>query len=254
MPNKIPPFSVVIPARYASTRLPGKPLLDIAGKPMLQHVYESALSSGARQVVIATDDKRIQDACEDFGAQVSMTREDHQSGTDRVAEVATMLEWVDSEIVVNVQGDEPLLPPQAILQVANLLYVQQDAGVATLCTPVQSLDEFLNPDVVKVLVDKSGKAIFFTRAPVPWNRDAVVQGAQTGFKGANRHIGMYAYRVASLKTISSAAPCAWEELERLEQLRALWLGISIRIEHAVEVPAAGVDNAADLEEVRRILT
>ncbi|MEM7280971.1 MAG: 3-deoxy-manno-octulosonate cytidylyltransferase [Pseudomonadota bacterium] len=255
MLGKSPKFFVVIPARYASTRLPGKPLVDICGKPMIQHVYEQAKRSGATDVVIATDDTRIQDAAEGFGATVCMTRADHQSGTDRVAEVAQIFGWSLQDIVVNVQGDEPMLPPQLILQVADLLENNQEAGLATLSTPVTSVEEFLNTDVVKVVSDQRQQAICFSRCPIPWNRDSAPEGllSQTNHQSAQRHIGLYAYRVASLIQLSRTPPCAWETLERLEQLRALWLGIEISVAESVEIPMPGVDNKEDLEQVRQVL-
>ncbi len=256
MPSKTPKFFVVIPARYASTRLPGKPLVDICGKPMIQHVHAQVLRSGAQEVVIATDDERIKSVSQSFGARVCMTRPDHESGTDRVAEVAQVYGWQDEDIVVNVQGDEPLLPPQLVLQVADLLNTNKACGVATLCTPIVSVEEYLNPDIVKVLSNIHGEATCFSRAPLPWNRDTAKKGlvSQTSCAGAFRHLGLYAYRVADLKKLSEAPPCEWELQERLEQLRALWLGVKIAVANAVEVPLPGIDNPNDLERVREALS
>ncbi len=239
-------FIVVIPARFGSSRLPGKPLADIHGRPMIAWVYERAQQSGASDVLVATDDERIAAACREFGAAVELTSANHESGTDRIAEVAERLEWADDQIVVNVQGDEPLLPPALISQVAVLLGQDPDAGVATLVTPVRSRDEWQDPNLARVIVDRNGRALYFSRAPIPWPRDG-------GTPPALRHIGLYAYRVGALKQIAATPPCELEQLERLEQLRPLWLGMKIIVAEACEVPPRGVDTEADLDAVREQL-
>lgn len=239
-------FIAVIPARFGSSRLPGKPLADIAGRPMIAWVYERAQQSGASDVLVATDDERIAAACREFGAVVELTSASHESGTDRIAEVAERLEWADDRIVVNVQGDEPLLPPALISQVAALLDQDPDAGVGTLVTPVRSRDEWQDPNMARVIVDRNGRALYFSRAPIPWPRDG-------GTPPALRHIGLYAYRVDALKQLAATSPCELERVERLEQLRALWLGMKIVVAEACEVPPRGVDTEADLDAVRELL-
>ena len=239
-------FIAVIPARYASTRLPGKPLKEIAGKPMIEWVYRQALQSGAGQVIVATDDDRIAAACRAFDARVEMTSTEHASGTDRIAELARRFEWDDREIVVNVQGDEPLISPVCIAQTARLLAWRPQAAIATLVTPLESETEFRDPNLVKVVTDKDGWALYFSRAPIPWPRDG-------GVPAVLRHIGLYAYRADALRAISDASPCALEEIERLEQLRALWLGLRIIVGKAAEPPAPAVDTEEDLARVRRYL-
>lgn len=248
-------FKVVIPARFASTRLPGKPLLPIAGRPMLQWVHERAAASGAEEIWIATDDARIQAACERFGASVLLTDAAHVSGTDRIAEVARRHGWADSTIVVNVQGDEPLLPPALIRQVAQILEANPRAGVATLATPIRNLAEFLDPNVVKVALAPDGRALYFSRAPIPWIRDGAPSGlaSQTRFEGTLRHLGLYAYRVGALKQLAVWPPSPLEASEKLEELRALENGIAIAVALACEVPGPGVDTAADLERASRLV-
>ena len=248
-------FRAVIPARYASTRLPGKPLRSLAGRPLLQHVHERALRSGAAEVWIATDDVRIERASRGFGANVSMTRPDHQSGTDRIAEVARQKGWSAADIVVNVQGDEPLIPPAIIHQVAQLLERASWAGIATLATPIESIEEFLDPNVVKVVATREGRALYFSRAPIPWPREGATQGlaSQTRYASAQRHLGLYAYRVEVLTRLAALAPTPLEQLERLEQLRALEHGIQIAVATAIEKPGLGVDTETDLEAVARLL-
>jgi 3-deoxy-manno-octulosonate cytidylyltransferase (CMP-KDO synthetase) len=249
-------FAVVIPARHGSTRLPGKPLLDIGGRPMIQHVWNRAMESGADEVVVATDDPRIAEACTGFGASVAMTSSRHQSGTDRIAEVALARDWVEDEIIVNVQGDEPLLPHALVGQVAELLHFNPDAGMATLGTAVQGLDEYLDPNVVKFVARADGTALYFSRAPIPWHRDGAASGltSQVRWQGAMRHLGLYAYRARHLHEIAAASPCTLEEDERLEQLRALWLGIPIQTDVARALPGPGVDTPEDLERVRQLLS
>ncbi len=239
-------FIAVIPARFGSSRLPGKPLADIGGRPMVAWVYEQALQSGARNVLIATDDERIVAACRDFNAPVELTATHHESGTDRIAELAERLGWAEDQIVVNVQGDEPLLPPRLISQVAGLLSEDPDAALATLATPVISHEEWQDTGLARVIVDRNGRALYFSRAPIPWPREG-------GTPPALRHIGLYAYRVGALKQIAAAPPCELEQLERLEQLRPLWLGMKIIVAEACEVPPRGVDTEADLDAVREQL-
>jgi 3-deoxy-manno-octulosonate cytidylyltransferase (CMP-KDO synthetase) len=249
------PFRVVIPARHASARLPGKPLADIGGKPMLAHVFERAVASGAAEIIIATDDERIAVAARAFGAAVEMTSTAHASGTDRLAEVVARRGWPEGAIVVNVQGDEPTIPPANIRQVADLLAGNPAAGLATLATPVRSLAEFLDPNAVKVVWRDDGRALYFSRAPIPWPRDGAPAGlaSQREFTDAWRHVGLYAYRVGALRRFAAAPPAALERLEKLEQLRALALGMEILVAPAGEVPGPGVDTAEDLEVVRRLL-
>ena len=239
-------FIVVIPARYASTRLPGKPLMDIGGKPMIRWVYDQAARSGAAEVVVATDDERIVAACREFGARVELTSADHASGTDRIAELARRFGWHDQQIVVNVQGDEPLISPLCIAQTARLLGWHPAAAIATLTSPLTEQDEFRNPNFVKVVTDKDGWALYFSRAPIPWPREG-------GMPIVRRHIGTYAYRAAGLRAINAAPPCALEETEKLEQLRALWLGLRIIVADAVEPPSPHVDTAEDLARIRSYL-
>jgi 3-deoxy-manno-octulosonate cytidylyltransferase (CMP-KDO synthetase) len=249
-------FRVVIPARYASARLPGKALMSIAGKPMVQWVYERALASGAAEVLIATDDLLIVSAGHSFGAEVIMTAPTHTSGTDRIAEVARKNDWPETDIVVNVQGDEPLIPAALIKQVAGLLASHPHAQIATLATPIESLEEFLNPNAVKVVTDGEGKALYFSRAPIPWNRDGAPAGlnSQAVFAGARRHVGIYAYRVGALLRVAALAPTALETTERLEQLRALENGLEIRVADALERPGPDVNTPEDFERVLSLAT
>ncbi|MFZ3206972.1 MAG: 3-deoxy-manno-octulosonate cytidylyltransferase [Pseudomonas sp.] len=248
-------FTVVIPARYASSRLPGKPLQDIAGKPMIQHVWEQAGKSSARQVVVATDDLRIVEVCRGFGAEVLLTRSDHNSGTDRLAEVAAVLGLAPDAIVVNVQGDEPLIPPAIIDQVAANLAANPQAAIATLAEPIDDVAALFNPNVVKVVSDRNGLALTFSRAPLPWARDAFAVSREQ--LPANvpyrRHIGIYAYRAQFLHDFVAWGPCWLEDTECLEQLRALWHGVRIHVADALQAPPAGVDTEEDLERVRRLL-
>jgi 3-deoxy-manno-octulosonate cytidylyltransferase (CMP-KDO synthetase) len=241
-------FTVVIPARYASERLPGKPLAMIGGRPMILWVHERALQSGAREVIVATDDSRIADACGAAGAVVEMTSAQHASGTDRIAEVAARRRWSDREIVVNVQGDEPLIPPTLITQTARVLAARDAADMATLVTPIANREEFEDHSTAKVVVDRAGFALYFSRAAIPSPRDA-----SNAVPVAWRHIGIYAYRVAALRALTAAAPCAVEQIERLEQLRALWLGQKIAVETACVAAPRAVDTAADLAAVRAIV-
>jgi len=246
-------FQVVIPARYASTRLPAKPLLEIAGRPMIQHVYERALGSGAARVVIATDDERIQARAGQFGATCLLTSEHHRSGTDRIAEVAVRMEWGDDEIVVNVQGDEPYLPPALIRQVATDLAAHPEAVMSTLCTPISEPSQLFDPNAVKVVRDAAGFALYFSRAPIPWHRDGFGrdQGVLSAAFSWYRHIGLYAYRVGYLKRFVQLLPAPLEQVESLEQLRVQWYGGRIFVGLAVEAPGQGVDTPEDLERVRK---
>jgi 3-deoxy-manno-octulosonate cytidylyltransferase (CMP-KDO synthetase) len=248
-------FRVVIPARYASARLPGKVLLGIAGKPMIQWVYERARASRAREVLIATDDLLIVSAAHSFGAQTIMTAPTHRSGTDRIAEVARLQGWADSDIVVNVQGDEPLIPAALIDQVGAVLESNPDAQIATLATPIGSVAEFMDPNAVKVVTDGEGRALYFSRAPIPWDRDGAVAGvvSKTSFSGARRHVGIYGYRVSGLLRLAALEPSPLEQKEKLEQLRALENGIDIRVADSVEPPGPDVNTAADLERVGALL-
>ena len=249
-------FKVVIPARYASSRLPGKPLVDIAGRPMIAWVHAAAIASGADEVVIATDDQRVADVCRAISADVAMTRPDHASGTDRVAEVAQLREWSQDSIVINIQGDEPLLPPELVQQVAALLSTTPVAEMATLVTPVESVEEWLDTNMVNVISDQSGRALYFSRAPIPWSRGDPT--AQSGTPNAppphaQRHVGIYGYRVGALQRLAAAPTCNIEQIERLEQLRALWIGFTILTAQACQPPPRGVDTADDLEAVRRLV-
>jgi 3-deoxy-manno-octulosonate cytidylyltransferase (CMP-KDO synthetase) len=242
-------FRVVIPARFDSSRLPGKALLPLAGKPMLQWVHERAKSSQAAEVIIATDDERIANAARGFAAEVAMTGRAHVSGTDRIAEVAATRGWGDEDIVVNVQGDEPLIPPAVIDQVAGLLARHPGAHLATLAAKLDQVGDLNDPNTVKVACDGGGRALYFSRAPIPWNRDAV----NTLTPASLRHIGIYAYRVRALRRLASLPPSRLEQIEKLEQLRALEDGMEIRVALAVERPLADVNTAADLERAERAL-
>ncbi len=248
-------FRVVIPARYASGRLPGKALLPIAGKPMVQWVYERAKASVASEVLIATDDLLIVSAAHSFDAETVMTDAAHASGTDRIAEVARVRKWSDDDIVVNVQGDEPLIPPALIDQVAAVLETNRQADIATLATPILSMEEFMDPNVVKVVTNAAGRALYFSRAPMPWNRDGAAAGiaSQKSFSGARRHVGIYAYRVGALVRLASLAPSPLETREKLEQLRALENGMQIAVAETLERPGPDVNTAADFERVGALL-
>lgn len=247
-------FRVIIPARFASTRLPGKPLLDIGGKPMIQRVYEQARKSGAKDVVIATDDPRIEEAARAFGAQVIMTSSEHESGTDRLQEVVSKLGLKDDDIVVNVQGDEPLIPPQVIDQVAHNLAGSQ-AGIATLSEIIGDAEFVFDPNIVKVVSDVNGYALYFSRAPIPWCRATYQagRGELPTIMPVQRHIGIYAYRVSLLHDFVKWGPCALEKTESLEQLRAMWNGVRIHVQPALQTPPPGVDTQEDLDRVRRYL-
>lgn len=248
-------FRVVIPARYGSSRLPGKPLLRVGGKPLLQWVHERAVASGAAEVIIATDDGRIMDAARGFGARVLMTSLTHQSGTDRIAEVAHASGWEPRDVVVNLQGDEPLMPAALVVQVASLLETRATADIATLASRINSLSTFLDPNVVKVVTDATGKALYFSRAPIPWSRDTAAAGvaSQRAFTAARRHIGLYAYRVDALRRLAMSQPSLLEQIEKLEQLRALEDGMSIHVDEASVAPGPDVNTQEDLLRVERLL-
>lgn len=245
-------FTVVIPARYASTRLPGKPLLDIAGKPMIRHVYERATESGAARIVIATDDVRIVDAVKAFGGEVCMTSASHQSGTDRLAEVAQRCDFDVQAIVVNLQGDEPFMPAENIRLVAENLARHPAASMATACAPIAEADELFNPNIVKVVRDRHNMAVYFSRAPIPWDRDGFANAPRVALDRQchYRHIGLYAYRVNYLQHFTRMSPCELELTESLEQLRVLWNGDKIHVAVLDRVPPAGVDTPQDLQRAR----
>ncbi|MBF8224072.1 3-deoxy-manno-octulosonate cytidylyltransferase [Halomonas sp. 328] len=244
----------VIPARYASSRLPGKPLLEIGGEPMVVRVWRQARASGADRVVVATDDERIREAVEAVGGEAVMTRADHPSGTDRLAEVADRLGLDDEAILVNVQGDEPLLPPALIDQVARRLADDDTAAMATLAEPIHDVETLFNPNVVKVVRDLGGAALYFSRAPIPWDRDAFAARPELLTTDAwLRHIGLYAYRAGFLRDYRDWLPTPLEQLEQLEQLRALQQGRRILVALAREAHPAGVDTAEDLARVRALV-
>ncbi|SJM90168.1 3-deoxy-manno-octulosonate cytidylyltransferase [Crenothrix polyspora] len=249
-------FKVVIPARFGSTRLPGKPLRLIAGKPMIAHVCERAQEAEAEDIVVATDDERIADTVAALGLKAVMTRPDHQSGTERIAEVARLCGWLDDDIIVNLQGDEPLIPPTYIRDVAATLANQQQAGIATLATPISNAEEIFNPNAVKVVVNKNGYALYFSRAAIPWDRDSFAQEQKkpSGKMAYLRHIGMYAYTVGFLNRYCQWQPSILETVESLEQLRILWHGEAIAVKTVEYAPPAGVDTEDDLMRVERIFS
>jgi 3-deoxy-manno-octulosonate cytidylyltransferase (CMP-KDO synthetase) len=246
-------FGVIIPSRYASTRLPGKPLVDIAGQTMIQRVVENAARSGAQFVWVATDDKRIAAVVSGFGADAILTSAQHETGTDRLAEVAQIKELSDDTTIVNVQGDEPLLEAHFIRQVAERLHTTPNAGVATLASAISNIEDVFNPNIVKVVLNEAGCASYFSRAPIPWDREAFKTGPPNTLPKAApylRHIGLYAYRAGALRALSSLPHPSIEKAEALEQLRALHAGISIAVGVVEEAPAHGVDTPEDLERVR----
>ncbi|MCB1737369.1 MAG: 3-deoxy-manno-octulosonate cytidylyltransferase [Gammaproteobacteria bacterium] len=248
-------FSVVVPARYASSRLPGKPLQDIAGLPMVEHVRRRGLEAGAQHVIVATDDARIEVAIREHGGEAMMTSPEHASGTDRLAEVAQRMKWADDTIVVNVQGDEPLIDPALIRQVAEALESHPKAGIATLAVRIHTAGELFDPNVVKVVFDHDGYALYFSRAPIPWDRDAFNLSRDELSERAPhyRHIGLYAYRAGFLHRYTQLPPAPIEQAESLEQLRALWNGVAIHVSVTEQPPGHGVDTPADLEKVRAML-
>jgi 3-deoxy-manno-octulosonate cytidylyltransferase (CMP-KDO synthetase) len=248
-------FRVVIPARHGSSRLPGKPLLPVAGKPLLQWVHQRATQSTAAEIIVATDDDRIAAVARDFGARVVMTALTHQSGTDRIAEVAERAGWAPTDIVVNLQGDEPMMPAALVDQVAGLLEAHADDAIGTLASRIVTLGAFLDPNVVKVVTDSGGRALYFSRAPVPWGRDSAPAGlsSQRGYAGARRHIGLYAYRVGALRRLAMSPPSLLEQIEKLEQLRALEGGLTIRVAEAQVAPGPDVNTPEDLARVERLM-
>ncbi|HEX8013495.1 MAG TPA: 3-deoxy-manno-octulosonate cytidylyltransferase [Casimicrobiaceae bacterium] len=247
-------FTVLIPARYASTRLPGKPLLDVVGKPLVVRTAERALASGAERVIVATDDERIRAAAEQHGIDAILTRSDHPTGTDRLAEAARELRLDDQTIVANVQGDEPLLEPALIREVAEELQAHADASIATACHLIEDVQEAFNPNVVKVVLDHAGYALYFSRATIPWARDAFAVKRDKLPPGLPlyRHYGLYAYRVAFLRRYPALAAAQIERFEALEQLRALWHGYRIAVRVTKGAPAPGVDTQEDLDRVRAL--
>lgn len=246
-------FRVVIPARLHSTRLPKKILRDIAGKPLVQHVWESVRTCGAQDVVIAVDDESVLKACRAFGAVAVMTSVQHASGSDRLNEVAQSRQWPGDSIVVNVQGDEPLMPPALVRQAAALLAGDAGCDIATLCHPIHSRDEWLNPNVVKVVMDAQHRALYFSRAPIPWKRDGSRMESPLPEGLAHRHIGLYAYRVSALQRFSATPAAALETCESLEQLRALDMGMRIKLGIVQTPPPRGVDTEEDLLAVANLL-
>jgi len=250
-------FKVVIPARYASSRLPGKPLADICGQPMVVRVAERAHQAGAEAVWVATDDERVVTAVRSAKVPVLLTADNHPSGTDRLAEVVQRLQWKDDEIVVNVQGDEPLLAPALIREVARALEADPDASVATAAHPIDDAETFFNPNAVKVVCDMHGRALYFSRAPIPWARDAFAGQDKPPLPPGLpvlRHIGIYAYRVGFLRRYASLEASPLEGWEALEQLRVLWHGERIAVSRVAHAPAPGVDTPADLERVRAMFS
>ena len=248
-------YTVLIPARMASTRLPNKPLADIAGLPMVVRVAQRAALSGAAQVVVAADDERIVQACQAHGVRALLTRADHASGSDRLAQACDLLGLPDDATVVNVQGDEPLMDPELVHAVANLLQQQPEASMSTAAHAIEHLDEFLNPNVVKVVIDARSMALYFSRAPIPHSRDQ--SGTAWWHGGANaplRHIGLYGYRVGFLRQFPRLSPAPLETIESLEQLRAMWHGHRIAVHVTTQAPGPGVDTPQDLERVRTLFT
>lgn len=249
-------FGVIIPARYASTRLPGKPLVDLGGKPMVVRVMDLATRAGAAFVVVATDDERIASAVTEAGGEAVLTDPDHETGTDRLAEVARRLHLEPDQIVVNLQGDEPTLPPELLQRAARALAEEPEASLATLATPLRERRDLVDPNVVKVVLDQGGKALYFSRAPIPALRDpSPLEGAEADALQDEtflRHVGVYAYRVSTLLSLSQVRPAPIEQAEKLEQLRALWLGMKIQVALVAELPAAGVDTQEDVTRVRQL--
>lgn len=251
VPKESVSFRVVIPARLGSTRLPRKVLLDLGGKPVVQHVWETACASGAREIVIATDSEEVASVCRGFGADVALTSVSHASGSDRADEVARTRGWEAEGILVNLQGDEPRMPPALVQQVARLLAENAGAQLASLCHPLVDLAEWLDPNVVKVVMSAAGDALYFSRAPIPWLRDGSTRELPRLPEGyAYRHIGLYAYRIAALARFSALPPAPLERIEALEQLRALHHGLRLRMGVTTHIPPRGVDTEADLAALR----
>jgi 3-deoxy-manno-octulosonate cytidylyltransferase (CMP-KDO synthetase) len=246
-------FHVIIPARFAASRLPGKPLLMIGEQPLIQWVWRRALASGAASVLVATDDERVRSVARSFGADCLMTAQHHASGTDRIAEVVRARGFAPEDIVVNLQGDEPMMPAEVVAGVAQALQDVPRTDIATAVAPIQSLQEFLDPNCVKALRAIDGRALYFSRAPVPWPRDSITADKPTRFEGSWRHVGIYAYRVRSLLQFAVWPPTPLETAEKLEQLRALEYGMQIHLVVSPTLPPAGVDTPEDLERVRAML-
>ncbi|MCC8456807.1 3-deoxy-manno-octulosonate cytidylyltransferase [Photorhabdus aegyptia] len=244
-------FTVIIPARFASTRLPGKPLADIHGKPMIVRVMERAKRSGAKRVIVATDNHDVVDAVVAAGGEACLTNENHHSGTERLAEVIDKYQFPDDEIIVNVQGDEPLIPEEIIKQVAENL-AGCKAGMATLAVQIHDAEEAFNPNAVKVVMDKQGYALYFSRATIPWERDRFIQSRETIGDNFLRHIGIYAYRAGFIRRYVQWEPSPLEQIEMLEQLRVLWYGEKIHVGIALKAPVVGVDTPEDLIAVRKM--
>ncbi|WP_026375101.1 3-deoxy-manno-octulosonate cytidylyltransferase [Aestuariibacter salexigens] len=244
-------FTVIIPARFASSRFPGKPLVDIGGKPMIQHVYERAAESGASRIIVATDDARIASAVSAFGGQYCMTSAEHESGTERLAEVVDVKGLLAHEVVVNVQGDEPFIPPENIHQVAENLHQHQTAEMATLCVPISDVEDAFNPNIVKVITDKQGFALYFSRSVIPYDRSRFLDADNIDEIGDYyyRHVGIYAYRAGFIKQYVNMAPSGLEQIESLEQLRVLWHGEKIHVDVANKAPPHGIDSPQDLEKL-----
>ncbi len=248
-------FHIIIPARFASTRLPGKMLLDIAGKPMLWHVYEKAKASGAETVTIATDHEDIQAAAKAFGADVIMTSVDHQSGTERISEAVEALGLDEEEVVIGLQGDEPMISPLVIRQLAESLQEHDNVKIASICQEIRDVESLYNPNIVKVVLNRRHFAMLFTRAPIPWQKAMEKEIAQINLEHHyHQHIGIYGYRVGFLKDFMNWPNCPFAELESLEQLRILWNGGRIFMNIAMEPVVAGIDTAEDLERVRSLFT
>jgi len=248
-------FCVIIPARYASQRLPGKPLIEIAGKPLIQHVHERAVASGADEVIIATDDERVLQVAQNFGAQACMTSPDHPSGSDRIAEVAGKRSYADHQIIVNLQGDEPMMPASLIRQVAEDLVRHPGASITTLCEPIDTIADLFDPHIVKVVMDRDGYALYFSRATIPWDRDAFAVTTEDLPAGSEhfRHVGIYAYSAGFIREYVRWPACHLERTEALEQLRAMWYGHKIHVATALEPPGHGVDTQKDLRRVENLL-
>ncbi|NUU65266.1 3-deoxy-manno-octulosonate cytidylyltransferase [Enterobacteriaceae bacterium BIT-l23] len=242
-------FVAIIPARYASSRLPGKPLMDIHGKPMIVHVLERARESGATRIIVATDHTDVAKAVEAAGGEVCMTRADHESGTERLAEVVEKCGFADDTPIVNLQGDEPMIPPENLRQVAENL-IASGVGMSTLAVPIEDAQEAFNPNAVKVVCDSKGFALYFSRATIPWDRDRFARSREEPGDSLLRHIGIYGYRAGFIRRYVSWAPSPLEQLEKLEQLRVLWYGEKIHVAVARKVPGTGVDTPEDLERVR----
>jgi len=248
-------FQVFIPARYASTRLPGKMLADIHGKPLIQHTYERAVASGAARVVIATDNPEIQAICVKFGAEVCMTAEAHTTGTDRIAEAARILGLAEDDLIVNLQGDEPGMPPEFLQQLARALAEKPRLEMATVCVPINSLEEIFDPNIVKAVLDQAGNALYFSRAPVPWDRNSfgVEPKIASNTSPYYRHLGLYAFRNQFLQQFVGWQPAPIEKIELLEQLRALYYGARIHVTVFNRQPPVGVDTLEDLQQVKKAL-